>query len=294
MPAFLVAAHTDPPMLARLVAALSPHPVVVHLDRKARIAPFRRALARVDSAHVQWVQDRIRVNWAGYSAVRATLRLLEYGVRLTEPDDHLVLLTGQDLPLVPVDRIVAGLAEHRGRQFIQGFDITVDDAWEHFGPHVTVRHRMDWGAPVVLPPRLEFHQRNQLVRLSRGLGHRSTALDPGIRVLQGHANWAITTRVAHEVLGLRERLEPVFVDSFAADEKFVHTAIGMLPDTVTGGPVEVDYRGVGQWRYTNLHYVNRTWSTLTEADLPDLRTTDRPFARKFDSRLSRDLLQQLF
>jgi hypothetical protein len=290
MPTFLVAAHTDPPMLARLVAALSPHPVVLHVDRKARRRPFERALSGVESSHVEWIEDRIRVDWADFSAVRATLRLMERGVEITDPDDHLCFLTGQDLALLPIDAIEARLAQHRGRQLIRGFDITAAGAWQAYGHHLTLRWMMGWALPVVLPPRLDFHQRNQLVRISRWRGRSAPAIDPGVRVLHGHANWAITARVAREVLALSPRLEPIFADAFAADEKFVHTAVGMLPRDLTGTDVEVPYDGFGQWRYTNLHFINERWSTLTEADLPALRATDRLFARKVDSRASRGLL----
>ncbi len=103
MPVFVILAHSQPELARRLVYALAPYPVVIHVDSKADIGEFG-SLPRTT-----YVQDREKVHWGGLSVVKATIKLFEYALEIAEPDDHIVLLSGQCYPAAPPSDFAAYL-----------------------------------------------------------------------------------------------------------------------------------------------------------------------------------------
>lgn len=95
--AYLIAAHAEPLLLARQVRALSAPwaRIFIHIDAAAAIAPFRAALAGLD---VVLLEDRVRVEWGGFSQVEASLRMMRAALA-TGAARH-VLLSGVCYPLV--------------------------------------------------------------------------------------------------------------------------------------------------------------------------------------------------
>ena len=73
--AYLVLAHSHPDLLLRLVRAIRAPwaDIYIHIDRKAKAAPFQEALA---GETVHFLENRVKVNWAGWSQFEATLSLL--------------------------------------------------------------------------------------------------------------------------------------------------------------------------------------------------------------------------
>lgn len=99
MPIFVILAHTEPVLLRRLVERLQPYPVVVHVDARVDAAPFR-GLPRTTL-----VSDRVAARWGSYSIVEATRRLYVEALPLADPEDHVVLLSGQCYPARPVEEL---------------------------------------------------------------------------------------------------------------------------------------------------------------------------------------------
>ena len=119
MPTFALLAHRQPQLVARLVGRLAPHRVVVHVDKGVPVSPFVEALA--EHRHCELIPDaeRVTVTWAGYSVVSAQLALYRRCLEVTAQDDHIVLLSGQDYPLVGVENVVDFLASAPYRQHIR-------------------------------------------------------------------------------------------------------------------------------------------------------------------------------
>lgn len=111
-PIFLVYTFQDAEHLRELVEALSPYEVIVHVDAKVDLSPFAAAVEHC--TNVRMLQDRVQVNWGGYSQVRAIRALVRKGLEFANDDDYLVLLSGSDYPLRAVDELVAHLVEHGG------------------------------------------------------------------------------------------------------------------------------------------------------------------------------------
>ena len=73
--AFLIMAYKYPSQLARLIdrlhSSLPSASILVHIDRRVDIEPFRRACLPI----ARFVDDRVRVHWGELSVVQANLRL---------------------------------------------------------------------------------------------------------------------------------------------------------------------------------------------------------------------------
>ena len=97
--AFLVAAHSEPVLLARLVRALAApwaH-VFIHIDAKTDIGAFLQELS--DIPDVTFISDRVRVYWGGWSQVEASLRLMRAARDHHPSFARFALLSGACYPL---------------------------------------------------------------------------------------------------------------------------------------------------------------------------------------------------
>lgn len=111
--AYVVLAHSDPQLFGRLMRRLDdPRAIaVVHVDAKAPIEPFRRAVAGLHN--VRFVEPRVRVMWAGFSVVEATMAALRAAVeQTTEECSHIILISGSDYPLTSNNEIVTFFQKH--------------------------------------------------------------------------------------------------------------------------------------------------------------------------------------
>lgn len=114
---YLILAHRAPAQVARLVRRLYHRQsrVWVHVDRRADEAAFRRFLAPLG---VRFVRDRQAVYWGTFSLV-AAMRAGMRAIRAAgEGFDHLVVLSGQDYPLVGTQALLTTLAAHRTESLV--------------------------------------------------------------------------------------------------------------------------------------------------------------------------------
>src|ERR1035437_3117888 len=146
--AFLILAHTDPVHLGRLCRALDHHArIFVHLDAKTDIRPF---LAQPISKNVVFIADRVRVSWAAYSQVEATLRLMREALASGHDFPHLVLLSGQDYPIKPLSQLHACLNDHADHELIKFVDASVSPAYRVFYEHYWFLEATSWLRPTLL------------------------------------------------------------------------------------------------------------------------------------------------
>ena len=97
--AYLILAHEDPAHLTRLVNALyTPNSYFfIHVDRKVAQPPFTDPLSSLPN--VVFLRRRVRVFWAGFSMVKATLLLMQEAVAHPIAFKYYVMLSGVDYPI---------------------------------------------------------------------------------------------------------------------------------------------------------------------------------------------------
>lgn len=279
--AFLIAAHTEPRLLGRLVRALQApwSHVFVHIDAKADIGLFLHELS--DTSGVTLIRDRIRVYWGGWSQVEASLRLMQTAREHDPAFARFVLLSGCCYPLrsnrALHDYLFDDDAEHIG--LVRMPDAKSQKPIERLTRwHFEGGDRTGGGKAAVLRllNRVTFYGPPR---------DTMTALD-GFVPHAGSSWWALTRDTVETILQTiaeRPQLTSLFRHSAFPDESFFHTIIAnSIPRERIAAPLTFADWSPGPERP----------HPVTEAHLEQLLGADRPceeqppyfFARKFSAR----------
>jgi hypothetical protein len=273
--AYIVLSHRNPEQVLRLVGALTEGPaarVLVRHDQRGS----RLAAAEIEAAGAEALEDRIEMEWGGWSHVELVLSCLRRAARL-QPDWTLVL-SGQDYPLRPLaeieerlaateaDALLGSVREIEPRRPPPGRDdeFFLRTAYRHFGRPRRLPDLPHPLRPLVyvrdLPPRVG-------VRRPRAPGSR----------LHGSADWlTLGPRALAALLAAGEdrRLTRFFRRVAVPSESFFATVLLNDASLVIGRDhrrfVSFDRPGAPHPR------------TLTTADLEPALASGADFARKFD------------
>jgi hypothetical protein len=226
--AFLVAAHGEPALLARLVRALRAPwaQVFVHIDAKADIGAFLHELS--DIPDVTLIRERVAVHWGGWSQVEASLHLIAAALEHDPPFARFVLLSGTCYPL-------------RSNEALRDFLFAGDT--EHIG--VVRMPSAEQEKPMARLTRWHFEGGDRtrggkaaclrlLNRIARHGPPRDAmrALD-GLAAYAGNSWWALTHDTVQTVgrtMETRPGLVEFFRHSAFPDESFFHTILANTLD----------------------------------------------------------------
>jgi len=288
--AYLILAHEDPLHLGALIRRLDAAGVRfhVHVDAKADIAPFRRAVAAMPN--VYFCEPRIAVTWAAFSVVEATLRLVEAVLDDSAVCERLVLVSGADYPLSTNCDIRRFFEQHPRRQFIRRFPILEadrDQLWKVRGRHfreLAPRHSV-WRFP--------------LFGIERALRIFPRGMPPDWPLMCGSQWWALTSDCARYCLEFARRQPDVlrfFRNVFAPDEIFFHSVVHNSIFACDAEPPEAFAKDVAESgslaHYANLHHLpDMTISTADQAAVA--LCSGKLLARKFSSRTSAEAVRAI-
>ena len=135
---FLALAHKAPAQVSRLVEAVSPCPVLVHVDARASQAVWKGFEELVERYGQVVLVDREQTPWASWGLVQATINAM--GRALALDCTHIVKMTGQDYPLRPIEDIVAFFAQAPAVSWIPHDEIPVDFISDKDGGVSRARH----------------------------------------------------------------------------------------------------------------------------------------------------------
>jgi len=119
---FLIASHTNPDQVLRLVKTLksgsSDCQIVIHHDRSKSVLDSA-AFAPFKDVHI--FENPIVTGWGDFSLVELELRCIDWILKHSIPFDWLILLSGQDYPIQPIQKMEQFLSttEHDG--FVEYF-----------------------------------------------------------------------------------------------------------------------------------------------------------------------------
>ncbi|MCW2982674.1 MAG: hypothetical protein JWR63_244 [Conexibacter sp.] len=273
---YLVLAHGAPEQVAKLVGRISSDEdtVIVHVDRKADLAPFAEAFARLPIQPLL-TRRRFAVHWGGWGIVQATVHGMRTALALPRPWSHLVLLSGADYPIRSTAEIQAFFAAHAGASFLSwsaGDGEAYTDAdragnatWRWTGD---LSRMLTWQVSI-RGRRWYFPSERVPYQLPRRLP-RALAVP-----YQGSAWWSLTPEAtAYCVRYLRRHpsIAAHFRFVFAPDENVFQMMLLTSPlrDTL----VNEDLRF--------MHWAGNSPPAITAADVPAMRASRKLFARKFD------------
>ncbi len=287
--AYLVLAHTDPAQVARLCRALDDGAagVFVHVDAKCDIGPF---LNQNLPACARFIEDRVRVSWAAYSQVEATLRMMRIALADRQRYARIVMLSGLDYPIKPTSALRALFDSNPRHEYIRFIDASHPAHFRIFHEHYWFMEEISWlpSGPVQTKLRRGFGRLlRQVVKKRR---------PEGIIPAWGSAYWALTRECCEFVLEyVRERPDVVrwVRTSFAPDEQFFHTVVANSRFLHRSDGF-VPYQAPSVHLLSNLHLIAPGLRKIhTERDFDDLVASPKYFVRKVTSRESAGLLDRL-
>jgi hypothetical protein len=300
---FVITAHHQPRLLARLVAAIAAEnrDVVIHLDRRCDI----RAFGGLDHPNVHLVAKRRRVNWAGWSLAATILDLLAHGLAASQAD-YFLFLAGTDFPIRPLAELETFLAGQGRRNFLNYLPL-VPGIWAY---GLVDRYRFnDFRSRFVDLRSPDDPAVPQWRRLAgRLVGQVETALNAHamprrtsfMDLYAGSSRWCLNRETVRHVVDYAASSDSGALRRFLrtcanGDEIFIQTAIlnsafKAQCEGFDAAEAQAIFAGrqppMADERRVYLHYID--WSparenpaVLTLDDLPALRHSGKFFASKF-------------
>ncbi|RDV16840.1 hypothetical protein DXT99_03410 [Pontibacter diazotrophicus] len=117
--AYLLFAHDNFKHLERLIEALNDKNVhfYLHIDKKSQLPEHLELIE-----NVTFIKSRLKIYWAGFSLVKATMNLLTEAIK--EKYDYYIVISGADYPIRPNNSLYKRLEE--GGEYIsirKGFSV---------------------------------------------------------------------------------------------------------------------------------------------------------------------------
>lgn len=265
--AHLILTHKNPRQLERLIRVLD-HPAFdfyIHVDKKVDQAPFAFLAQK---KNVFFINDRVRIYWAGYGTIQATLNGFEQ--ILPGKYDYINVTSGQDFPLRSADHIYQYIVQRQGLEFITCQSI--EDEWQDAAPRVRQYHLINWRIPG--KHRLEILTNKMLEK--KLFPARKFPLD---YTIVGRSNWfTLTSGAVRYILDFLDRHPKVvryFKLCWGADE-FIFASVlynSYFKDRIRDSLVYVDWTGKkdGHPRI------------LEVGDFEKMKASGKLFGRKFDA-----------
>jgi hypothetical protein len=272
--AYLILTHKEPQQLKRLIDRLTDETVdvYIHLDKKVDKHIFEEVFAL---PNVFYVANRVKVNWGGFSIVKATLHgfkeIIDSGIKY----HYVNLISGEDYPIQSQQTINNFFAEHPGKAFMEY--LSVEKEWTEAIPRIRKYFLTDYKFPG--STKLEW-------LINTVLPERKSPLP---FEFVGRSQWFSIT---HEQI-------KYILDFFKANRKFYRffcfvwgSDEFVFQSILYNSPFRNDMVN------NNLRYID--WSeggvspkSLTMADATQLLSSDKLIARKFNYKDSKELMDFL-
>lgn len=126
--AFLISAYKDPAQLKRLINALQGEGshFYIHIDRKVDISFFLKVCPefKANNQSLTYLKKRFPVYWGGFSQVRYQFAMLDAAINSNTKFDRIVIITGQDYPLIPRTQIIEEFSNNSKKEYIIGYNLS--------------------------------------------------------------------------------------------------------------------------------------------------------------------------
>jgi hypothetical protein len=272
--AFIITSYNKPIQLTRLINCLGNKAgfenIFVHIDKKT---PYSEYEILSKTNNLINISKKYSVFWGGNNQLLSILSLIEHAVNKQEYD-FIVLLSGQDLPVVSYDKMMIFFRKNHGQSFITSYKFPIE-SWNY--KHGFGRVQWYWFMDHVMRIRgiYKFHV------WSHYLFERFNITKPasrGIEFYGGSDWWILPGEVARYCLNefcMNKKLSKCFKFSFIPSEMFFQTVIGnsKYQNSVTNN----NYRFI-PWSSDNQGHPN----VITNEHKKAIEESGALFARKFD------------
>jgi hypothetical protein len=276
--AYLVFAHQNLHQLVSLVNALDSPAVrfIIHIDSESR--EYRNFInepahaALLENTRVEFLEPRQNVRWGGYSLTSVVLRALQRASEIPTIT-RFRSLSGLDFPLRPTAQIEEILLLDEDSNFLIG---APPESWR-----IETRTEQFWHIDMLGAGRVSHY----LAYLQRLLGVKRTP-PAGMRVMKGPQWWTLSRAAVDylfEFLAANPDVERFFRYSMVSDESLIQSVLQTSP---MWEHVIQDSQTFDRFKPNSPNP-----DVLGEADLPEVLSSGKLFARKFDSRANPRILE---
>ncbi len=287
--AYLILAHKNFSQLKKLIELLDHerNDIYVHVDAKAvgfNLADFSNA---VSMSKLEFLPDRVNVNWGGVSIMRSELHLLKRAVA-DGPHDYYHLLSGLDLPIKTQPEIHKFFDAHKGVEFI--------NLW-NFKKSTKTRFSF-----YTIFPEGEGRFLTRIVNhifkgLQMAVGYR---INRDVDFRFGSQWFSVTHDLAQYIVNHEDWLEKVFRHTSTCDEIFIPTLVAKSPfadKLYVSEPVsnqkKVNLANMRFIDWTRGESIRHPW-VFRKEDLSLLENVDHLWARKFDEDVDEEIIDILY
>ncbi|MDG1281503.1 MAG: beta-1,6-N-acetylglucosaminyltransferase [Pseudorhodobacter sp.] len=195
-------------------------PVVIHVDRRVKKAPYQKLIADLSDLQTIRFSERFVCEWGTWGIVAATQAAATIMLRDFQQVRHVYLASGSCLPLRPVSELVAYLDARPRTDFIESVT-TADVGWTIGGldlERFTLRFPFSW--------RKNRRLFDAYVRLQRRVGFRRK-IPKGIVPHLGSQWWCLTRQTLSAILEDPDRslIDRYFRRVWIPDESYFQTLV---------------------------------------------------------------------
>lgn len=275
--AYLILCHDQWELLQILLRLLDDkrNDIYIHVDKKSKFDP--KTVDVCEKSKV-FLTERVRVQWGGYSVVKATMVLLKAATE-NGHYDYYHLLSGHDLPLKSQDEIHAFFDEHQGKEFISLKPCNHMERVKYYYPTQYVFSKNNIIGRVIRKFLLIIQKRIGVDRTKKSIFR-----EWGI----GSQFFDITDSFARYLCGNDRLISKAFHSGFIVDGMFVQTIFINSPFNEKGIRFVHPKRDDNKYIYDIYMDINRAidWKcgspyVYDTTDLEMLIESDCLFARKF-------------
>lgn len=261
--ALLIHAHTNPQQVARLVSRLINNDVDIYINVDARvdILPYKEKISEAI-----FLVNRVEVVWGRFSQVQQILNSFSEIIAKNIQYSHILFISGQDYPILPIDKIVSSHQENISKSFISYYKLGVD-SWS-----LLMRKRYEYWHFL---QKGDFRNNKFLKRLLIKLGFKRKY--PFADVYYGACWFSLTIDSIKYLLDFTKKnanIVKFFKHSGCADELYIQSVL--LNSDLKDKMINNIYR------YFDWGDKGKSPKILTKDDYPLIKNSDAWFARKVD------------
>lgn len=298
--AYLIAAHTDPMQLNRLITALDTSKAsitfFIHIDKKINIDSFK--IVNNHKNNIIFIQHRIKTQWGAFSQCRYQMSLIDACIKSNINFDRVFFLSGLDYPLWSNNKIINFLEMNPNKEFIKGMNLSLCKNPNKMQTRVMYYHFRD------LPIKNHFLYRGIYV-ITREILKFLHITKPNYIIINkqkqdiycGSSWWCLTFDCLKYVFNIMKQpnnpYEVYFRTCLAPDEMYIQTIVFNSKYKNKAILHHGEYPGlVG---LTPLHYIeyDNKIATYNENDFHKLIESDKMFCRKLQSSISENLIKKI-
>lgn len=297
--AYLISVHKDPIQLGRMIKALYQGEntiFFIHIDAKCNIIDFENCINSACKNNVFFTSNRYWVQWGGFNQVRYQQELLKSCINSGIQFDRVIILTGQDYPLISNDEINNELSKNSKKEYIKGLNISNIENPPKIKKKLILYHFFrDLKTSYKLKKVLSGLSRIIMTILPIRKKTYLTIDNAKWPVYQASAMMCITYDLARYVFDKLndKRIINYFKYSFAPDEMVIPTIIFNSPYRVNCSLYEKDsYDGLKSLSAITYFNYGKEIQTFTLDDYNELKHSGKMFARKFATGISDSLMDK--